>query len=292
MQQYNINNGEIMKSATQTLIDHLNTSDKFILADLYVITLTNSTVLRLTNFDINLTYDSNTYTSSNLERDKIKQNTGFSVDSLDFIIYSDSSIVINGFTFNQALHYGLFDGAKVQIYKAYLNTDYSVIGAINLFYGSLSINSITNTKAELQITSITDILNTKLPRNLYQAACSNTLFDTACSVQKSTYKVSGIAGPECTKVFVHAGLLAANNYFNQGVILFTSGQNINIKRTVKKYAAGNVLLIKYLPYTPAEGDTFDIWPGCDKTKATCQGRFNNLTNFRGFPFIPRSETVL
>ena len=29
-----------------------------------------------------------------------------------------------------------------------------------------------------------------------------------------------------------------------------------------------------------------IYPGCDRTKETCQSKFNNLNNYGGFPFIP------
>jgi uncharacterized phage protein (TIGR02218 family) len=38
---------------------------------------------------------------------------------------------------------------------------------------------------------------------------------------------------------------------------------------------------------PANGDTFNIYPGCDKKQATCSTKFANLTHFRGFPYIPR-----
>jgi len=41
-----------------------------------------------------------------------------------------------------------------------------------------------------------------------------------------------------------------------------------------------------LPATPAAGDAFTVAFGCDHTRGTCQGRFNNLANFRGFPFVP------
>ena len=37
---------------------------------------------------------------------------------------------------------------------------------------------------------------------------------------------------------------------------------------------------------PAAGDAFTVYPGCDHTSATCRAKFNTLTNFRGFPFVP------
>ena len=46
-----------------------------------------------------------------------------------------------------------------------------------------------------------------------------------------------------------------------------------------------------LPNVPAVGDTFSVFPGCDKTKTTCAGKFSNIARFRGFPFVPVPETI-
>jgi len=42
----------------------------------------------------------------------------------------------------------------------------------------------------------------------------------------------------------------------------------------------------------AAGDTFTVTAGCDKRFATCNGRFNNAVNFRGFPHIPGNDFVI
>ena len=36
----------------------------------------------------------------------------------------------------------------------------------------------------------------------------------------------------------------------------------------------------------AVGDTIYLYPGCDRTLATCTAKFGNSANFGGFPFIP------
>ena len=40
------------------------------------------------------------------------------------------------------------------------------------------------------------------------------------------------------------------------------------------------------------GDGFELLPGCDHTLATCQGTFNNLSRFGGFPYIPPPELAV
>jgi hypothetical protein len=34
------------------------------------------------------------------------------------------------------------------------------------------------------------------------------------------------------------------------------------------------------------GDNVTLTAGCDRTRATCVAKFNNLANFMGFPYIP------
>ena len=39
-------------------------------------------------------------------------------------------------------------------------------------------------------------------------------------------------------------------------------------------------------------DVFAITAGCDKRFATCQAKFDNTLNFRGFPHMPGNDYVL
>ena len=41
--------------------------------------------------------------------------------------------------------------------------------------------------------------------------------------------------------------------------------------------------------TIAPGDTFTVTAGCDKHFATCQAKFANAVNFRGFPHMPGND---
>lgn len=40
------------------------------------------------------------------------------------------------------------------------------------------------------------------------------------------------------------------------------------------------------------GDAFTAYPGCDKQITTCDSKFNNKSNFGGFPYIPAPETAI
>ncbi len=55
---------------------------------------------------------------------------------------------------------------------------------------------------------------------------------------------------------------------------------------------GIINLWQALPYAPAPGDQFTVYPGCDKSVFACRNKFNNLLNYGGFPFTPNEETAL
>ena len=44
--------------------------------------------------------------------------------------------------------------------------------------------------------------------------------------------------------------------------------------------------------TPPLGATFLVRAGCNKRIETCAGRFDNVSNFRGFPNIPGQDAVV
>jgi uncharacterized phage protein (TIGR02218 family) len=66
---------------------------------------------------------------------------------------------------------------------------------------------------------------------------------------------------------------------------------MEIKFHVNNGAEVSFELWETMPFDIAIGDTFDVTAGCDKSLATCRGRFNNVPNFRGFPYIPGNDSV-
>lgn len=85
---------------------------------------------------------------------------------------------------------------------------------------------------------------------------------------------------------------SSSGYFDNGVITFTGGLNAGISMEVQSYVPGQMTLFQPLPYLPAIGDTYTMHAGCDKSNTTCKARFNNLVNFRGFPFLPGIDKIV
>ena len=82
----------------------------------------------------------------------------------------------------------------------------------------------------------------------------------------------------------------ADPKYLQGSLVWTSGANANVRSTVKFATSSTSLTLMYpLPFAPTTGDAFTVYQGCDHTQATCQNKFGNLPNFRGFPYVPPPE---
>lgn len=291
-----------MKTASAALVNLLNTSDKFYMADLYTFTLIGGTVVRYTSHDITLRIGTSTpvsFSPMTIKRDKTKLSVGINVDSLKVDIFADSNDKIGGSQILQMIRGGSFDGAFMSLDRVFsptfwqynmpiISTDYTV----NLFTGRVDAPNITRQTATLDVKSVTELLNIKMPRNLFMPSCSNTLYDTVCALNRASFVVSSVVSDSSTTTLVTNSLTQAAGYFDLGVLTFTSGLNNGNRRTVKRYVPGSFQLTLPLPFVPANGDTFEVVPGCDKTQATCTNKFNNLVNFKGFPYVPTTESIL
>ena len=133
-----------------------------------------------------------------------------------------------------------------------------------------------------------------VPRNQYQPGCSNYLFDSACTLSKSAFAAAATATSalDSTGTIFSTGLAQAAGYFSQGFAIGVTGANAGVRRTIRLHSGGGTLkALSAWPAAVAIGDTFTVYPGCDKLQATCSGKFSNLVNFRGAPYVPAPETI-
>jgi uncharacterized phage protein (TIGR02218 family) len=291
-----------MKTASAALIELLNTSEMFYPADLYTFTLVSGTVVRYTSHDVNIWIGTSTpvlYTPMTLQRDRIKLETGLTIDDLKIEIYANSDDTIGGSQILSLIRGGSFDGAILSLDRVFnptfwqyntppISTDYTV----NLFLGRADAPNITRQIATLEVKSLTELLNIKMPRNLAMPSCVNTLYDYTCALNRADFEVNGTVTSGSTTTVINNDLATSATYYDLGVLLFTSGNNNGNRRFIKKYAPGTIQITPPLPYAPEAGDTFQIVPGCDKTQETCLNKFNNLVNFKGMPYVPTTESIL
>jgi uncharacterized phage protein (TIGR02218 family) len=277
----------------------LRSSQALMVADLYTLTLLSGTVLRYTDAPQDLTVNGNTYlaagegnTVPGFQRGPIRLAIGLQVESLEVDILYDSETRIQGLTPGAFANAGGFDGARVQVDKFLTPslTD-ATRGTVNLFTGVVSDVSAGSGKVNLNVSSDLVYLNAAFPKNYFLPQCNHALFDAGCGLLKSSFAVSGTVDSGTVTSITDAALTQASGYFALGYVVITSGVNAGLTRMVRDFGGGVLTLLYPLPDGCAAGDTYTVYPGCDKTQATCRDKFGNLTRFRGFPYVPTPEVI-
>lgn len=288
-----------MKTVSPQLLQLLEGSTQFYMAELYTFTLIDGTVLRWTSADVAITFSAHTWViGPAVERTKIRCTIGVEVDTLTVTIYPKPTDLVNGIPLGKLLPAGGFDGATVLCERAYAAApSLPIVGTLVLFKGRMGPYTGTRTKGEMEQEADLKLLDTNLPRGTYLPTCGRTLYDVGCAVNRASVTTAGavtVAG----NAIIGTNLTAAAGYYNLGVIIFASGPNQGLRRSVKAYAAGgNVTVVPALPQPCGVGDAFTIYPGCSKLDdATGCGKFYNAAgvkaHFRGFKYVPVPETSL
>jgi uncharacterized phage protein (TIGR02218 family) len=135
---------------------------------------------------------------------------------------------------------------------------------------------------------------------LYTKTCNADLGDARCTVDLTATAMRGegtIGGLRGVSAFRALGLNDyADGWFTAGKLTWTSGPNSGLAVEVKSHrvgADGVVLeLWQTMPELLAPGDAFVVTAGCDKHFDTCQAKFDNAVNFRGFPHIPGNDFLV
>lgn len=304
-----------MKPAAAGLITLLGTGI-FVQADLYRVTLQTGQTLYYTTCDTDVLFGGNTYLASGPFFDAISSmstgswKTGLDVDSWVVHVMPEEVHPITGATFPAkingqpwiaAARAGALDGAVVEVDRAYWAawpTPYRYpfvpdFVLAQIFAGFVAAVDISRNEAIVTINSYLDLLTQAMPRNLWQAVCRHTLFDSGCQLVQASFAWNTTmgAGSDTRTIVLPLGRPAGFTY-NLGQIYVTGGANAGFRRGVKLDNTTSVVLLAPLPYAIVAGDAITLYPGCDKTKATCTIPFNNLINYGGFPDIPAPETAL
>jgi uncharacterized phage protein (TIGR02218 family) len=291
-----------MKPTSSALITYLNAARAspdvpLFMADAFTFTMRTGLILCYTNVDVTFTYNGNTYLANSILVDglKYKAAVGLEVDQQQITVAARSTDTISGGApFLQALRDGSFDGCEIERYRIFFSDRIggTAIGAVTLFKGRLgNVDQIGRTSAKLTVNSDLVLLDIDMPRDVYQPTCLHTLYDSGCTLVKNAFGTNGTCAAGSTAGVIEWSGASAN--YQQGSITFTSGVNAGVTANVMSVVAGVSMALGYpLQSTPATGDGFTVYFGCDHTPGTCNSKFNNLGNFRGFPYVPPPQMAI
>lgn len=176
------------------------------------------------------------------------------------------------------LNTGFWDGATVQMYLV----DRVALSALGdpIFTGvidSVSLDLI-GSSGSFDIRGLTAQGEAFI--QTYQPMCRTDLFSVLCGLDETAWDHAGTVATIPDRFnFTVAGLGAppADGWFNQGTFRTASG----FKGVIANWIQGSLKVTTYQPVCISRltvGEAITLYPGCDKTAATCKDKFNNRIN--------------
>jgi len=255
----------------------------------------------------------NYQTGLTIMRDTLSQKSGTESGStkVALIPQADSPFSSNfaGYPLMQAARYGFLDGATVLMSKffaeppQYTGGQIAVSqGAMGYFLGTIQGIEVDRFFVDVTIEDYLSLLGTQqMPKNLMAVGCFHQVYDPGCGLLRATFTVNGAIATAGDGAHFTTNLTQVSKYFNLGVLTMTSGAANGQQANVSSYvnASGAIALVNPFSVVPSPGDTFAVYPGCDRQQATCSNNnssvgapLNNLKRFGGIPFMPVPETIL
>jgi len=256
------------------------------LAMCWKVTRTDSTIMGFTNHDRNITFDSVTYlAATGMTPSTTKCNSDMSVDNLEIDSVLDSSVISEA-----DLMGGLYDYAALQVFL--VNYNDLTMGNLVIRTGYLGQVTLNKNQFTAELRGMAQKLQ-EYTGDIVSPLCGANFGDTRCTINLTPFTVTGsVTAVTNNMLFSASSLTQGANYFTNGKITWTSGNNNGRQMEIKAFLNKTVTLALAMSNDILAGDTFSIVAGCDKTNATCQNTFNNLINFRGFPSVPGMNALL
>ena len=238
-----------------------------------------------TDHDRDIAFDGVTYSvMSGLDGSSFESELGFSVGGAEVSGALSSASIEESDLLN-----GVWDGARVELWRVdWREPAHRILQHVAI------VGEVRRSGAAFvaELRSLSHALDQQNGR-IYGANCDADLGDARCGFLLATAPFSvNLLVVEATRAQVTAMLPTTTpGFYTGGTIQFLSGLQVGAHAHIKDHADNMLKLWTPLAQAPMTGDSFKLTAGCDKTLATCQAKFENITNFRGFPHLPGNDEV-
>lgn len=290
---------QFVRTAPAELANMLNTARGVVVDDCYTITsATLGTTWRWTAADTAVTHDSTTWElGPGIKRGTLARSMGLEGGALEVQLFDRglNPVQVAGQPLVPWVLRGGLDDATVEFWQVFRpGPGQAPAGALLQHVGRVAdVQTSGRGGCLLTVRSRTEVFNRNLPQSIYQPKCRTQLYSTLCGKVRSSYTVAGSAtGPATAgRTRIPHALTEAAGWFSLGVVVFTSGALVGVRRTVRQHTSSELVMMQPLPAQVQAGDTFNIYPGCDLTLETCTNKFNNRARFMGMPYIPAPDSI-
>ena len=136
------------------------------------------------------------------ERSKTKLVIGVQVDELDIKIYPELADLLGSVPWLTAAWTGQFDGALLQVERAFMQPYGSIVGTVVLFSGRISDIDCSRTGVDMKCRSHLELLNIQMPRRLWQPSCTHVFGDNMCQFNRASLALTFACAPGSTQTVI------------------------------------------------------------------------------------------
>lgn len=268
-----------MKSISTELNVHL-AREVMTLATCWKMVRRDGVVMGFTDHDRPIVFEGVDYlATSGFTPTAVETSAALNVDNLDM----EGLLSADAITEPDLLA-GRYDYAQVEVFL--VNYADVTQGKMMLRTGWLGEVTVHGGQFVAELRGLTQKLTAKVGQT-YSPACRAQLGDAKCGIDLTSFTVTGaITAVTSAQVVEDDTRTEPVGFFAFGQMTFLTGANAGLAMEVKEYASGRYILVLPLPSPVAVGDNYRVVAGCDKTLATCAGRYGNAVNFRGEPHVP------
>lgn len=259
-------------------------------ADIYRLTLSTGEEFLCNSSDVDLDIDGETFRSGGVmvQGLRYKSSIGLDSDQQQIVLLYDEDQVYGGAPLVQAINNGLLNYCTIERSIAYYSDDIggTLVGHVLVYRGRIvSVDRAGPISSDITVANSLVVLENDYPRNSYGPPCQHILYDSGCGLDRADFSTLITAGDGTGSRYIFTSL--ATDDMIGGYAEFLSGSCSGARATVKNVSAGVwIELILVSVGVPSVGDTLTVYQGCDHTRSTCETKFANLDNFRGFPYVP------
>ena len=250
--------------------------------ELYKLTQGNTNRATITSSPVDLIYEGVTYKSTSVKRTKI---------------ISRPDLLQNKVTLQLSVHEMLGLGLLAEVnnnlaHRLIIYRGEDVSSLEQIWGGALTDQSCSGEIATITYGGGGISLRQLGDRRPFQRRCPFVLYDRlTCRATPQTSNATVSSINTTRDVLEVSGLSTYDvGYFTGGVISPTavydsSNAGNRFISSHNKTATGDQLRLS-TPINVSVGDSISVLAGCDRTWQTCYGKFNNIINFGGFPYLP------
>lgn len=232
----------------------------------------------LTDHDRDLTIDGLRYRASpGITPSAIKRATGLDADTMD-VAGSLSSAAIS----ETDLIAGRWDGARIRLFAI----DWTAPGEqVDLGGGVIGAVDTTAHGFSAELRGPGALLDAPVSEET-SPECRADLGDKRCRVAMAGRRQIVRIVSATDNVLAVDQVEPTANAYGLGLVRWLTGANTGLSSSVLQ-SEGDVVTLRIAPVFAVEpGALIELTDGCDKSIATCAGRFANAANFRGEPYLP------